>query len=300
MTFKEPSAIKQVCNHGPSVWRTLLVATALLMFASAPAAQSADIEPPWAEVENEAHDLMATDPPRWSEARRAFEAAAALGSSQASSYLGWMYENGHGVAVDQTEAVRWYAKVANAGVHEYAVKLGWMYLGNAVGPDRAVAEGWFRRAIAAEHLPANVALASVLIADALGGKAVERISEARQLLETALAGDERLAAFFLARIYIEGIGGHPRDDDLAAGYARIGADDGHPQMQGWLALMYLRGQGVEVNPMESAFWAALAAAGGDPLGRQLHQAFEGELSADDRKLVLERTFRWAVAQQERS
>lgn len=245
--------------------------------------------------ESLAHEHMRAEPPRWPEARAEFERAAAAGSSRAMSYLGWIYETGRGVEVDKATAAEWYARAAGAGAHDYAIKLGWMYLsGDGVAADRARSEQWFRRAIDAGHLPANIALASVLIADALGGKDTARVNEARGLLETALAGDQRLAAFFLARLYIEGIGGHPVDGDLAARYTRIGAEDGNAQMQGWYAIMHRNGDGVPADIQEAAFWAALAAAGGDPVGTALHRELESELTPEQKQAVMQRTLRWAM------
>ncbi len=247
------------------------------------------------QLEARAQQLMSVDPPDWGGAYEQFEQAAALGSLSAASYLGWMHEHGHGVEVDHEAAAVWYRKVAEGGVHDYSVKLGWMYLGGSqLEVDRALAEQWFGRAIAAGYLPAHVALASVLVADALGGTATDRVYEARALLESALEGDVALAAFFLARLYVEGIGGHPVDEALGAKYTRISAEDGQALMQGWLARMYLEGRGVEADRMEAAFWAALAASGGDPLGRQLHAALIESMSEDERQAVMTRTMRWAL------
>ncbi len=259
------------------------------------AGESPAANPARAAAESRALRLMESDPPDWAAARAEFLRAAELGSVRAKSYLGWMHEHGRGVPQDLLEAARWYVKVAGAGVPEFAVKLGWMHLGGAFGPaDQAGAERWFRQAIDRGHLPANVALASVMIADALGGIAVERVYEARRLLERAIEGGERIAAFFLARIYVEGVGGHPVHADPGAYYTRIAAEDGHAQMQGWLGLMHLKGDGVPVDRMEAAFWAALAAGGGDPLGRELHEALARELSAEERKAVMDRSLMWAL------
>lgn len=245
-------------------------------------------------AEARAHALMQRDPPAWQEARVAFEQAAAQGSVRAMAYLGWLHENGHGVDVDKESALTWYGRAADAGAHEYAVKSGWMLLGRSgVESDRAAAEERFKQAIAGGHLPANIAFASVLIADAQGGRSGDRVFEARSLLEEALAGGEHLASFFLARLYIEGIGTHPVDDALALRYTRIGAEHGHAQMQGWLAVMYAEGSGVAADVEEAAFWAALAAAGGDPVGQRLHVALDAELSPAQKESVIERALHWS-------
>ena len=42
--------------------------------------------------------------------------AAAKGSSTAQSNLGWLYEQGRGVAKDYAEARKWYRMAAEQGV----------------------------------------------------------------------------------------------------------------------------------------------------------------------------------------
>lgn len=269
--------------------RACLLVVFLVLATGVLATESAD------RLEARAQQLMALDPPDWQGAYEHFEQAATLGSLSAASYLGWMHEHGHGVAVDHEAAADWYRQVAEGGAHDYAVKLGWMYMGGSqLKADRALAEQWFGRAIDAGYLPAHVALASVIIADAVGGTGAERVNEARALLEIALEGEVALAAFFLARIHVEGIGGHPTDVALGAKYTRISAEDGQALMQGWLARMYLEGKGVEPDRMEAAFWAALAASGGDLLGRQLHAALIESMSDEERQQVMTRTMRWAL------
>lgn len=272
----------------------VLVAAAALLAAVAPLTACATAPTPSAEAR--AHASLAQVPPDYAAAREAFEEAAAEGSPTAMSYLGWLYEEGHGVAPDLARAAHWYGRAAEAGAHDFAVKLGWMYLaGQGVEQDRAAAEHWFTSAIAAGHAPARVALASVLVSDALGGVAPERVYEARGLLEDALADGQRVAAFFLTRIHMEGIGGHPVDMAEAARYARLGADDGNAQMQGWLAYMYFAGEGVERDLVAAAQWANLAAAGGDRLGDELRRVVEATLSAEDIQRAREQAVAWALA-----
>ena len=291
----------------PNVLPVLLIALSLGLAACASRAPGDAIPvpevvdpraaPPGTDPEARAHALMELDPPDWAGARAAFEAAAAEGSPTAMSYLGWMHEEGHGVPRDAREAARWYEAAAEAGAHDMAVKLGWMYLaGEGVERDRAQSELWFGRAIDAGHSPARIALASVLIADALGGRDPERVSEARSLLLLALDDGYEVASFFLARLYIEGIGGHPVDDELAARYTRIGAESGNAQMQGWLALMHFEGRGVAMDPVASLKWASLAAAGGDNLGDQVRRALEENLDPERVDEARRQAVEWALRQ----
>lgn len=281
----------------PNLW--ILVLALLLWIlpigvAWADTAPDTGVQPHPSEAR--AHAYLALDPPDWGAAREAFTEAAQAGSSTAMSHLGWMYEEGRGVERDTAKAAHWYQRAARAGAQDFAVKLGWMHLaGDGVPRDRDQAEYWFQSAIDAGHAPARIALASVLIADALGGRDTERVFEARPLLERALEEGQLLAAYFLARLYIEGIGGHPVDDGMAVYYTRIGAEDGHAQMQGWLAFLYFNGQGVDADRVTAAKWANLAAAQGDVLGNELRLLLDAALEPDELAEARRRAVEWALA-----
>lgn len=247
------------------------------------------------DPEARAHAAMGLDPPDWSVALEAFTEAAEAGSPTAMSYVGWIHELGHGVPRDGEKAVEWYGRAADAGAQDFAVKLGWMYLGgDGVARDRKQAEAWFTRAVEAGHGPGKIAWASVLIADAQGGLNPERVFDARALLEEALEGGWVLASYLLARLYLEGIGGHPVEDDPAAHYTRIGAESGDARMQGWLALMYLEGRGVEKDSVVAGKWANLAAANGDRLGDQIRGALEAELQSEELQEARRLAVEWAL------
>jgi len=247
------------------------------------------------DAEARAHAAMDLDPPDWSSALEAFTEAAEAGSPTAMSYVGWIHEYGHGVPRDGEKAAEWYGRAARAGAHDFAVKLGWMYLsGDGVAKDRERAEAWFFRAVDAGYGPGKIAWASVLIADAQGGRNPDRVFEARALLEEALEDGLPLASYFLARLYIEGVGGHPVEAAPAAHYTRIGAESGHARMQAWLALMYLEGRGVEQDLVTAAQWASVAAANGDTMGDQVRRALEERLSPEELREARERAVDWAL------
>ena len=288
------------CRH--SIARSILMGLLLFVFASFGSLSGmaiAEDDAPRIDADPEAlaHAAMALEPPDWAVALDAFTQAAEAGSPTAMSYVGWIHEKGHGVPRDGEKAAEWYARAARAGAHDFAVKLGWMYLGgDGVAKDRERAEAWFSRAVDAGHGPGKIAWASVLIADAQGGRNPERVFEARALLEEALEHGLVLASYFLARLYIEGIGGHPVEEVPAAHYTRIGAESGHARMQAWLALMYLEGRGVERDLVTAAQWASLAAANGDTMGDQVRQALEERLSPDELREARERAADWALQQ----
>lgn len=238
--------------------------------------------------------LRETQPVNWVAVRDAYEKAADLGSLPVMSHVGWIYEQGLLGEPELAEAVRWYAPVAEAGRDDFAIKLGWLYLQPELGPDRLASERWFQLAIERDSASARVALASVLVADAQGGLQIERIYEAHELLETALQQGHPLAARFLARIHVEQIGDYPSTEDSRLYYTRLAAESGQALMQGWLAQRYVAGDGVPQDRQEAAFWAALAAAGADPAGMQLHRSLQAQLSEEERRTVLERTMSWAL------
>lgn len=296
MTLMDPSppGLRRFTNR--SGMRFLLAITVLLLLSMTAVAGEPE-DTIGQDAEAQAHAHMALEPPDWDAARAAFAEAAEQGSPTAMSYLGWMYEEGHGVVRDGDQAAEWYGRAARAGAHDFAVKLGWMYLGgDGVARDREQAEFWFRHAFDAGHAPARIAWASVLIADAQGGRDPERVFEARELLEQALDEGLTLAAYFLARIYIEGIGAQAVDDDLAAYFTRLGADGGHAQMQGWLAFMYANGQGVDQDLVTAAKWANLAAANGDSLGHGLRLMLDEQLDPEQIHEARQRAVDWALEQ----
>ena len=289
-----PPGLRRFTNRS-GIGFLLAITVLLLLSMTATAGEPEDTIGQDAEAQAHAH--MALEPPDWDAARAAFAEAAVQGSPSAMSYLGWMYEEGHGVVRDGEQAAEWYGRAARAGAHDFAVKLGWMYLGgDGVDRDREQAEAWFSRAVKAGHGPGKIAWASVLIADAQGGRSPERVFEARALLEEALEDGLVLASYFLARLYIEGIGDHPVEDVPAAHYTRIGAESGDARMQGWLALMYLEGRGVERDLVSAAQWASLAAANGDSTGDQVRLVLEEQLSPEELREARERAVDWALQQ----
>ena len=229
----------------------------------------------------------------WEAARQSFAKAAEQGSPTAMAWLGLIHEEGRGVDASDAMAASWYSRAVEAGAEHLALKLGWLYLSSSTIRDQARAEQWFRYGIDQGDLSAHVALASLLIADALGGKDVERVHQAREWLLTAHAGGQPVAKFFLTRLYLEGIGGHPLDYAKAYHYASLGADEGHPQMQGWLAQIYMDGLGRDSDAIAAAKWAMLAAIGGDPLGSGIYAKLELALSEAQLAEARQQAIAWA-------
>jgi TPR repeat protein len=84
----------------------------------------------------------------YSKAYHLFMSAVTNGETICFETLGWMYENGLGVTKDNSEAVRWYRKGAEAGDGNAMNNLGAMYQnGDGVSRDRNEAKLWYQRAI---------------------------------------------------------------------------------------------------------------------------------------------------------
>jgi uncharacterized protein len=225
------------------------------------------------------------------------EAAAASGSSSAMGHLAYLHQQGIGVEQDGERAVDLYARAVAAGALQHTLTLGWTYLrGDGVERDRGKAETWFRHGIEADFHPARIALASVLIADAYGGIAPERALEAEALLLEALPREPLLASYFLARLYLEGIGHVAHDPQRGLHFTRVGAERGNAQLQGWLGRMYANGEGLDPDLAEAVKWTNLSAAGGDPYGNRLRLQLESHLPAATVEEGRRRALDWAARQ----
>ncbi|AGA32945.1 Sel1 domain protein repeat-containing protein [Thioalkalivibrio nitratireducens DSM 14787] len=242
----------------------------------------------------EAERHLQRNPPDLNEARQWLETAAENGSVEAMGAAGWLYEQGLGVEPDPDRAMSYYRQAYEAGDNEYGLRLGWMYIqGHGVEPDRAQGDAWFRRVIAErDDSKARLALASVLIADASANVQPDPAPEARDLLARALDDGIAGAAYYLARIYMDGLGSIGRDRARAIHYARIGAEGGHPELQNWLAVLHARGEGVPLDLVEAYKWASLAAAGGDPSGERVRRELEPRMERESIEEARRRALEW--------
>ena len=74
---------------------------------------------------------------------------AEKGDAFAQFSLGFMYNNGQGVAQDYKEALKWYTKAAEQGIAKAQNNLGVMYVkGQGVAQDYKSAHMWFNIAAA--------------------------------------------------------------------------------------------------------------------------------------------------------
>ena len=145
---------------------------------------------------------------------------AELGNAKAQSYLGAMYEAGHGVERSYGKAAAWFLKAAAQGDAFSQSHLGYAYEGGlGVARDDKVAAEWYAKA--AEQ------------GDAYG--------EAR-----------------LASLYRDGRG-LTQDFEQAAKWFAKAADQGSTWAQMNLGLLYIKGQGVPLDYTKAMFWLRNAA-----------------------------------------
>ncbi len=156
----------------------------------------------------------------YSAAFRAWRPLAEAGNPESQYNLGYMYDNGEGLPVDDIQAAHWYRRAAEQGHVTAQFNLGVMYdYGEGVTEDRGEAAYWYREAAEQDH-----------------------------------AG----AQYNLGFMYDEGIG-IPLDDTQAVYWYRRAAEQGNPNAQLNLGYMYDYGEGVPVDFAEALYWYHQAA-----------------------------------------
>ena len=108
-------------------------------------------------------------------------ARAEAGDAEAQAILGYLYDNGSGVAQDEAEAVRWYRTAAEQGDASAQLNLGVMYYrGAGVPQDYVQAHTWAN--LAASRLTGEDREIAVKNRDAVADLMTpEQIAEAQRL-----------------------------------------------------------------------------------------------------------------------
>ena len=109
--------------------------------------------------------------------------AAEKGSTYAQYLLGYLYEDGKGVAADPVQAMKWYGLAAENGEPRAQSHLGWMlWEGKGVPQDAVQAHMWIN-----------------LAASQLSGEEGERVGKVRDFIASKLTPDQLAKAQKLAR-----------------------------------------------------------------------------------------------------
>lgn len=94
-------------------------------------------------------------------AAKEFRPYAENGQATAQYILGWIFQNGEGVARNDTEAMKWYAKAAEKGNADAQYALGAYYMSGPARDD-AKAAHWLRKAADQDRAPAQYLLGYLL------------------------------------------------------------------------------------------------------------------------------------------
>lgn len=162
-------------------------------------------------------------PQDYSEALRLYRRAVEQNDPMAQFHLGLMYYNGQGVPKDEAEAVKWIRRAADQGDAEAQFEMGGMYsVGAGVPQDYAETARWYRRAAEQGYVDAQ---------------------------------------FLLWMVHHDGRG-VPKDPVEAARWLRMAAEQGHADAQFKLGMLYIEGDGVPEDGAEAVRWLHRAAQQG--------------------------------------
>ena len=93
--------------------------------------------------------IRALDASNFAQALTPLQQAAKLGLADAKTMLGWMYENGKGVAKNPRRAFDYYSQAASAGDDKAQSNLGALYeTGNGVAKNETAAASWYAKSAA--------------------------------------------------------------------------------------------------------------------------------------------------------
>lgn len=181
------------------------------------------------------------------------------GDSQAQVTLGIMYDFGHGVPKDETEAIQWYIKAAEQGIpvvqHDVGVKY---FQGQGVEQNNLKAAYWWEQSANAGLADSQFNL-GLLYYRGIGLEV--DYQKASTLFTSAAEQDHPHAQYSLAVMHAFGQG-LKKDYAQALKWFRKSATHHVAQAQFNLGVFYENGYGLEKNLPTAKKWYTLAAKGG--------------------------------------
>lgn len=163
---------------------------------------------------------VAGNPPDLAQARRMFNAAAALGDAEAMYRSGFYAEHGLGGKADGNSAKDWYDRAGHAGYADGYAAVAKMYMeGQVVVPDQHLAAKYIELGIQAGSSEAKF-LKGISLLDLSPNSA-----GALELLQQAAAAGNANAQQMISRLYRDG-GLLPKDEAKAIEWARRAAESG--------------------------------------------------------------------------
>ena len=182
---------------------------------------------------------------------------ADTGHPVAQSDLGYMYEEGLGVAIDLPEAARWYRLAAEQGASYSQTRLGYLYeKGLGVPRDDALAAQWYSKSAAAGDEQGQSWLGSMY----RDGRGVARnYKEAEKWFSLAAEQGSAWALMNIGLLYTHGGDGLPQDYVKAIDFFRKAAEGGDPDALYDLGWAYEQGLGVPADRQRAIEWYSKAA-----------------------------------------
>lgn len=186
---------------------------------------------------------------------------AAQGYELAQITLGEIYAEGKGVAQDYQEAASWYLKAAEQGNALAQHRIGEMYAeekGVRYSPREA--ERWLRKAAEGGDAQLQFELGERYA----NGKGIPQSSKEaeRWFRAAAIQGDAGMQ-FYLGKLYREYGEVVVQDREEAMVWFGRAAERGHETAIFNLGVMYLNGEGVQIDMVQAHKWLALAAVSGN-------------------------------------
>ncbi len=185
--------------------------------------------------------------------------AALQGHSKAQNGLGYMYQNGVGVAQDYAEAARWYRRAAEQGDAAAQNNLGNLYFaGRGVRRNYGAAFSWVSKA-ATQGLA--IAEHGVALMYRYGKGTARNLAQALTLYQEAAHKGLPQAQNELGAMYLRGEG-VARNPAEAFRWFHLAAEKSLPDAENNLGYLYSTGQGTTRNYSEAFHWFNLAAQQG--------------------------------------
>ncbi len=187
-----------------------------------------------------------------------------LFSSNNMHRLGYMYNEGLGVELNETEAVKWYRRAAMRGNAASQLNLGYMYeFAEGVDKDNTEAVKWYRKSADQGNATAQANLGHMY---EYGKGVAKNYSEAlRWYHKSAKQGSAR-GQNKIGRMYQYGKGVKQNYSEAIKWY-RKSAEKGNAVGQVNLGYMYGTGTGVSKNYSEAVKWYRKSALQGDETGQ---------------------------------
>lgn len=187
---------------------------------------------------------------------------AVNGDPPSQALIGFLYENGLGVARDLEIAADWYRFAAGRGDREAQFRLGLMHLdGNGVTKDRARAFDLFEQAAAQGQPKAIYNLGLLYLTGISRKRDVERAAE---LFAKAADADISDAQYALALMHEQGVG-VPRDVIKATQWMARAARNGFVDAQVEYAIRLANAKGIARDDVAAVAWFERAARLGSPI-----------------------------------